>query len=186
MLTQEEINELRAYKDTADDVNIRFKEIIKQKLCANRKIIHCLDNAELDEDFPDEYLGVNILSRMIFPETQTVPKNYICFKVEFDGVLRDNPEMKNVAVTFTIWCDSKDVDDKETGIARHDLLASLVREEFQHSNCFGTKCVCTYDHEGISGTDYLQRMMVFKLTTPNSILKTTNGIANVINNRVRK
>lgn len=62
-LTEKEIAELRAYRNTPNEDDIRYKQIIKEMLVSNNKIIYLLHNKTLEEAGVenDEYLGDNIL-----------------------------------------------------------------------------------------------------------------------------
>ena len=56
MITPEELRELKDFKINIDNDEIRFKEIIKRKLLANKKILHVLSDKKLEETGaePDE------------------------------------------------------------------------------------------------------------------------------------
>ena len=54
MITKEQEERLFALKAGADDMNIRIKEIIKEKLCAAPELIHVLDTPNMDEDVPED------------------------------------------------------------------------------------------------------------------------------------
>ena len=54
------INQYKNKKKKSND-NIQYKETIKEKLINNPKIIHTLNNKDLDPDCPDDYYGINIL-----------------------------------------------------------------------------------------------------------------------------
>jgi len=71
-LTTEQLQELRAYKITMDDNNIRFKEIIKKTLIDDPLIIYLLNNKELEDENadPSDYLDVNILPYYMIHPTQ--------------------------------------------------------------------------------------------------------------------
>lgn len=62
-LSEQELAELRRYRNEPDEDDVRYKQIIKKKLLANNKIIYLLHNKELEDEEaePDEYLGINIL-----------------------------------------------------------------------------------------------------------------------------
>lgn len=180
MLTQKEIQELRDLKKVTDDDNIRFKEIIKKRLYQNRKIIHCLNNHAIPEDSPDEYIGTNIRPYLFVPDTQSEPLNFICFKSEFDELVKFNDSIKKGRITFVILCESKDVDDKETGIARHDLLGSLIREEFHLKNVFGMTSTCISNKESTTDTNYTTRTLIFEVMGTNSLVHTEDGITSMI------
>lgn len=173
-MTKEEMRKsLYEYKNLMDSDDIRFKEIIKKKLVNNPLIIHVLNNTELDEDEPDEYLGINILPYYMITPTQTNVQNYICFETHFDEEARYNKVMKYGQVTFTILCEQKNIIDKETGIARHDLLGALIMDEFNWTNAFGNQVHCVSDVASVVDTNYACRTLIFEGEFPNSIAKTS-------------
>lgn len=151
--------------------NIQYKEIIKDKLINNPKIIHSLNNPYLDEDCPDDYYWTNIFPYYLLVETQTKNRNYICFETSFDDVSRYNDVMKMGQIIFYIVCDSKDIRDDETGIPRHDLLAALITEVFNWSNDFGTQIKLISDRPMSIDSQYIGRTLIFEQITPNSIVK---------------
>ena len=166
-----------------DDLNIRFKQIVKQKLIADPRIIHVLHNDELDESQPDDYLGVNILSRVNLPEVQAKVKNYICFKVDLIEDLDYNTRKARVQVTFQILCRDSDI-VTEFGIDRHDLLGYLLKDAFHMTDTFWTQCRCVFDQETLTDSHYNGRLIKFELTVPNNMVETRNGVQRNRNNGV--
>jgi hypothetical protein len=166
-----EIQEIIELKKHDENDNIYYKEIIKNKLINNKKIIRSLNNSNLDIDCPADYVGENILPFYLIVETQSEVKNYICFVTSFDEEPRYNKVMKYGQVIFYIICNVKDIYDKNTGIARHDLLAALVTDEFNWTNMFGTQISLVYDKEIAIDNNYVGRTLIFEQTTTNSIIK---------------
>lgn len=166
-----EIQEVIELKKRDENDNIYYKEVIKNKLIENKKIIRSLNNPDLDIDCPADYIGENILPFYLIVETQSKVKNYICFETSFDEVPKYNKIMKYGRVIFYIICDNKDIFDKKTGIARHDLLAALITEEFDWTNLFGTQIHLVSDKPVAIDNNYVGRTLIFEQTTPNSILK---------------
>lgn len=166
-----DILEIIQYKKQKGNDNIQYKETIKDKLIKNTKIIRSLNNNDLDPDCPDDYYGDNILPYYLLVDVQTKTQNYICFETSFDEVARYNKIMKLGQVIFYIICDNKDILDKETGIARHDLLAALITDEFDWSNLFGTQVKLVSDRPMAVDAQYVGRTLVFEQITPNSIVK---------------
>lgn len=171
MNKEEIIKQLNEFKDKLDDDNIRFKEIVKQRLYTNELLIHVLHSLDLNEDSPDEYLGVNIRPSLIIPETQTKPTNYICYKSDFEEHPRYNDFYKIGVLTFVIMCPEEDMIDSETGIARHDLLGAIIKKIFNYTNIFGMQLKCISDRESTTDTHYATRTVIFELTSPNNIYK---------------
>ena len=175
--TKEDSKRLASYKYIVDNDNIRIKEIIKQKLINNDDIIHVLDNKELQEKEAenDEYLWVNIIPSYIIHPTQTDSQNFICYAVGYRDVNRYNDVVKELHITFYILCEQKNLKDRDTGIARHDLLAALIQNEFNYTNFFGRKLKLTQDEESVTDNDYVTRVLTFTQTTDNNITKTKYG-----------
>ena len=167
----DDISKLIECKKKHEKDNIYYKEIVKEKLINNSLIIQTLNNPDLDPDSPADYLGENILPFYLIVDTQTKVKNYICFETSFDEVPRYNNTLKLGQVIFYIICDSKDIYDKKTGIARHDLLAALIQDEFNWTNMFGTQIHIVSDRPSAIDTNYVGRTLIFEQTTPNSIVK---------------
>lgn len=167
----QDIKDIISYKKQKGNDNIQYKEIIKNKLINNSKIIRSLNNNNLDTDCPDDYYGINILPYYLLVDVQTKAQNYICFETSFDEVARYNKIMKLGQVIFYIVCDNKDILDKETGIARHDLLAALITDEFDWSNLFGTQVHLVSDRPTAVDSKYVGRTLIFEQTSTNSIVR---------------
>lgn len=200
---------LNLYATAPDDDNIRFKEMIKGALLTCPELLYALHNKEYESElFDDEgninveydehgelvevygdwslYYNDNIKPYLFLPETQTTSKHYLCYKAGFREIPRFNSVDKIMQVTFVVLCDNKDAIDKETGIARHDLIGSIIRERFNWSNIFGLQCKLVSNEESTTDTNYITRTLVFESTIPNSIVKTENGVTQFINNKVRR
>ncbi len=188
---------LNSYAVFPDDDGVRYKEIIKQELIHCPELLYALNNEELvgelinpdgtinTEGDWDLYFNDSIRPYLFFPESQTTAKNFLCYKVEFDEIPRYNKFEKIGHITFVVLCDVKNIIDFETGIARHDLIASILRERFNWSNIFGTQCKIVNNKETITDTNYVTRTIIFELTTPNSVVSSDSGSPRVINNVVR-
>lgn len=175
--TKEDSKRLASYKYIVDNDNIRIKQKIKEKLLANDDIIHVLDNKELQEAEAenDEYFGVNIRDSYIIPETQVDSQNYICFTVGYRDINRYNDLVKELHITFYILCEQKNLKDRDTGIARHDLLGALIQNEFNYTNYFGRMIQLVQDEESITDNGYVTRVLTFTQTTDNNVTKTKYG-----------
>lgn len=188
------LQKLRAYTETPDDDSIRFKQKIKESLLQCPELLYVLNNpdyeAELFDDDGilmedgewDSYFGDNIRPYLFFPETQTDAKNFVCYKIEFTDTPRENFLMKYGTITFVVLADNKTINDKLTGIARHDLIAAIIREKFNWSNIFGTQCSLVSDREGYTDNNFITRTLVFELTKLNGAVRTKNGKSILINN----
>ena len=197
LTTKEELlNKLRAYADTPDDDNIRYKEKIHDALLNNAELLYALNNEELESELFDEddnllideetgellgevdrYFGdnSNIRPYLFIPDTQTDVKHYICYQVMFDELPRYQNIQKYTEITFNIFVNGKDRTDKLTGIPRHDLIASIIREKFNWSNIFGMQTHLIASKESTTDNNYLVRTLIFQIIDVNSITYTPLG-----------
>lgn len=183
------LDELVKYKKIIDSDDIRYKQIIKEKLVTNDKIIYVLNNKELIESESEnsDYFGINILPYYVISPTQTNVQNFICYEVQFDEEARYNGVIKYGQIIFTILCEQKNNEvttstGSRVGIARHDLLAALIMDEFNWSNCFGNQIHCISDKPSVVDTNYSCRTLIFEGEFPNSIASTKDGKSMVRNN----
>lgn len=125
----------------------------------------------------DRYFGdnSNIRPYLFIPNTQTDVKHYVCYQVMFDEMPRYNNVQKYTTITFNIFVNGKDRTDKLTGIPRHDLIASIIREKFNWSNIFGMQTHLISSKESTTDNNYLVRTLVFQITDTNSITYTPLG-----------
>ena len=183
------LKKLRAYVQTPDDDNIRYKDKIHTALLNNVELLYALNNKDLESELfnedglinidadgnltgnVDEYFGdnANIRPYLFIPDTQTEVKHYICYQVSFDELPRYQNVQKYTEITFNIFVDGKDRTDKLTGIPRHDLIASIIREKFNWSNIFGTQTHLISSKESVTDNNYLVRTLIFQTTDVNSI-----------------
>lgn len=115
--------------------------------------------------------------------------NFLCYTVSFNESPRYNSSEYYLQIIFTIYCSTANEQsvDKETGMARHDLIGSIIRERFASSNIFGTRCKMVSNQEKITDSTFLTRQIVFELTMPNAKVVTPyNGQSEMINHLVRK
>ena len=196
LTTKEELlDKLRAYADTPDDDNIRYKEKIHDALLNNAELLYALNNEELESELfdgnelnidketgkllgeVDRYFGdnSNIRPYLFIPDTQTDVKHYVCYQVAFDELPRYSNVQKYTEITFNIFVNGKDRTDKLTGIPRHDLIASIIREKFNWSNIFGMQTHLISSKESITDNNYLVRTLIFQITDVNSITYTQLG-----------
>ena len=72
--------------------------------------------------------------------------------------------------------------DKLTGLPRHDLIASIIRERFNWSSIFGMQTHLISSKESITDNDYLVRTLVFQIFDLNGIVNTPYGEETYIRN----
>ena len=197
------LNKLRAYADNPDDDNIRYKEKIHDALLNNAELLYALNNEELESELFDEdnnllideetgellgevdrYFGdnSNIRPYLFIPDTQTDVKHYVCYQVAFDELPRYSNIQKYTEITFNIFVNGKDRTDKLTGIPRHDLIASIIRERFNWSSIFGMQTHLISSKESVTDNNYLVRTLVFQVLDLNGIVNTPYGDETYIRN----
>ena len=192
----EMLDKLRAYATNPDDDNIRIKEKIKDTFKHCPELLYALNNKALeselfksdgslnvDEDGEplgewDRYFGENSNIRpfLFIPQVQDTVQNFISYTTFMDETARYNNAVKVMTVTFTIMVEGHNAMDKLTGIARHDLIASIIREKFAWIGVEINTPVPVYDKETVSDNSFVVRTLRFEMTLPNSLVKTTNGI----------
>ena len=205
------LNKLRAYKTTPDDENIQYKKKIEKALMLNPCLLYALNEKSLESELFDDdgninwewnedtkeyeplgewdrYFGgtSNIRPYLFIPDTQTEVKHYICYQVSFDEMPRYQDTLKYTNVTFTIFVHGNDRNDKLTGIPRHDLIASIIRERFNWSNIFGMQTHLVSSKESTTDNNYLVRTLVFQVIDTNGIVNTTNGKTSLSNYQLRR
>ena len=194
LTTKEELlDKLRAYADTPDDDNIKYKDIIRKSLLSCPELLYALNNKELESELFDEdgnllidkdtgellgevdrYFGdnSNIRPSLFIPDTQTTVNSYMCYQVMFDELPRYQNIYKYNEIIFNIFVNGKDRTDKLTGIPRHDLIASIIRERFNWSSIFGMQSKLISSKESITDNDYVVRTLIFQIEDTNSIVYT--------------
>lgn len=184
--TKEDRAALLSFKDAIDSDDIRIKEGIKKILLNNRFIIHVLNNKELEESDaePDDYYNVNILPFYQISPTQHNVQNFLCYEVSYNELNRYNKQVKTLQIIFHILCEQKNVIDKDTGIARHDLLAALIQDQFDWTNYWGNKLYLVSDVASVVDTDYAARTLTFEMQTDNNLVKTKDGVPRLANRDV--
>ena len=205
------LNKLRAYKTTPDDENIQYKKKIEKALMLNPCLLYALNEKSLESELFDDdgninwewnedtkeyeplgewerYFGSNSNIRpfLFIPDTQTEVKHYICYQVAFDEMPRYQDTLKYTNITFTIFVHGNDRYDKLTGIPRHDLIASIIRERFNWSNIFGMQTHLISSKESTTDNNYLVRTLVFQGVDTNGIYNTSNSKTSIVNYGVRR
>lgn len=182
----EMLENLRAYMDNPDDDTIRLKDKIKSMLLQSPKLLWALNDKELETELFNEdgtlnetgewdaYFGDTSLIRpfLFIPETQDIVSNYLCYQASSDENMRHNNTMKYFVITFTILVHEKNSIDKETGIARHDLIASIIRELMAWSSITMASAVPIYEGESVTDNNYITKVLRFQATLPNNLVVT--------------
>ena len=172
-LTEDDIKILRHYKNKPDEDNVRYKEIIKDKLLNNNRIIYLLNDEELIESDAgnDEYFGTCILPYFLIAPVQHKVRHFICFETSFDDTLRHNAALKAQEIIFHIMVEQKDIIVKELGTARHDLIAAEIINMFNGCNDFGNQLKLINCKPSVTDTNYATYTIIFEQYTTNSITR---------------
>lgn len=193
---QELLAKLNALTSVPDDNNIFLKEKVKNALLKSPELLYALHNPDLEdtelfnEDGTINYDGDwtmyygregNIHPYFFLPDTQGKVKHHICYKTEFTDIPKYNQIMCYMNVTFLIMVNIDDPIDQLTGITRHDLIGSIIRERFNWSNIFGSHCNIVSDKESFTDSDYIIRTITLEQETTNNITGIRNGKRQVIN-----
>lgn len=185
--TKEDTAFLRNYRNQLDSDDIKLKEEIKQRLLNDKYIIHVLDNKELQKNDaePDDYFGVNILPYFIIPGVQTDAMNYLCYECSAEPRSRwENVTVeKYQRITFYILCHEKNIIEKTTSLARHDLLAALVTRmmNFEVFSCGRVELIS--DLANITDNYFITRTLIFSAKTDANLVKTIGGKPRIVNHR---
>ena len=171
--TKEDRLALLRFKDAVDSDNIKIKEAVKKLILSNKYIVHVLNNVTLEKENaePIDYYLENIFPYYIITTTQSEVKHFICFETSYKEVKRYEHAVKYMQLIFYILCHEKDNIDADTGIARHDLLAALIQDQFNYTNYFGERIELVEDTSGATDNNYALRTLVFEQITDNNLVK---------------
>lgn len=165
-----------------DDID-SYKYIIMDILTKNQDILKTLHNKDFEQEDKkvngllngDLYKEVNIFNFLKIPDTQSVSKNYICFEVDDMEQVRYNEALITKNITFRTVAFEDDI-KTDWGIARQDLLAMIIKSEFDWSNIFGMHVSKIYDRGRVSEDGYYYRELIYETTVPNNLVnKLKNG-----------
>lgn len=197
---EEMLAKLADWHRNGDDNNIFFKEKIKQELLHCPELLYSLNDKELEKELfnPDGtlneegewdlYFGTtgrgHIRPYLFFPEVQTEVCHYLCYQTQFLDVPEYNKSEVFGQVWFTCYVHGDDPIDQRTGIARHDLIQSVIRERFNWSNIFVNQFTIASDKESISDNNYIVRSTVYEGIVPRMFTKTQYGYTRTIKHEV--
>ena len=157
---------IRDIQNVDDDI-ARKKRIIERMLYSDPDIVEILDNPDIDPESPEDLVYENLFPCLRIPGTQDVSKNFITFTVDDTERIQSNQVMKTQIVQFVVFV-HKDHIKTKYGMARHDLLAYLIRDIFNLSNELGSQMEIVSNREHTTDTDYHTRTLRFELVDNNS------------------
>lgn len=191
------IEKLYSLATLPDDFTIKYKTLIHDTLLKCPELLYALNNKELESELFNEdgslkedgewdrYFGENgsVRPYILIPETNTDTRNYVCYQVGFDDVPTYHKPYCYTQITFTIFVNENNRTDPETGIPRHDLIASIIKGKFNWSSIFGLQTKLISSKESTTDTHFLVRTLIFQIYDLNSISQTPYGEdTRVINN----
>ena len=147
---------------------IKYKNKIISKLIDIPDIFTYIKNTDISK--PSDMIYKNVFPYMKIPDTTTVVKNYICF--DFNARSSNyNDLYKNINITISVICHESDI--KTAYGCRHDVLGSIILENFNWSNFLGLELELYSDMESILEKEYHVRTLQFKNLVLNSL---QNGV----------
>lgn len=172
-----------------DDVT-RFKYLIMKIISENEDILWTLNNKEIESKVVNdmivgqsaEYRDTNIFDYLKVPGIQSEVKNFVCFDVDISEenryggrTLKRNEAFSIVNIIFRTISHEQDC-KTDYGINRQDLLALIIKTQFDWSNIFGNHISKIYDKSRIAENGYYYREFVYECVVPNNLLnKAENG-----------
>lgn len=158
-----------------DDI-FRYKYKIMQMLISNQDILHALHNDELSKGNEiingDLYRNVCIFDFMKLPDNKTEVKNYVCFEV---NDVSSYDSLVNKRIVFRTVSHEDDY-KTDWGISRHDLLASIIKNEFDWSNALGMHFEKESDNGYVTNDGYYYREIIYKIVSPNNTYNKLNNV----------
>lgn len=152
----------RDASEKVDDI-YRSKYKIMKLLTENQDILNTLHNDDLagvDEVINgDTYRDVCIFDFLKLPDNKSEVKNYVCFEIN------DNGWGETTEKTIIFRCVSH-IDDARTdwGIPRQDLLAAIIKNQFDWSNVLGMRLRKDSDNGRVTDDGYYYREVIYRCT----------------------
>ena len=189
------IAKLQAYLSNPDDDCIRIKNLLKERMLKFPELLWALNSpvygdqlfnkdGSLNETGEwDVYFGdsSHIRTFLFIPETQDEVMNYICYQVQTDENMRYDSAMKYLIITFTIFVHEKDSFDRDTGIARHDLIGGIIREMMAWSAITMSHATPIGSSESVTDTNYITKVLRYQAAMPNNLVVTKNNVPTLVN-----
>lgn len=153
-----------------DDI-ARYKHKVMKELTSNIDILRTLHNnnfeSRLNSEHPngDMYRNVNIFDYMKLPSLKDEIQNYICFEVS--TMASYSNDFAAVNVVFRTVSHVNDM-NTDWGIQRHDLLALIIKNQFDWTKVFGKTLIKVSDVGKIGEDDFYYREIVYQCDLPNN------------------
>lgn len=164
-----------------DDIE-RYKYRIMQMLTSNTDLINALHNHELQGHKGDDYRFVNIFNFLKIPNTQSTVKNFVCFEVQDVEQPRYTEGLMTKYIVFRTVSHEDDV-QTDYGIARQDLLALIIKNEFDWSQVFGMHIEKIQDYGKITENGYYYREFIYETTSTNNLVNKARSVHKIKTNQ---
>lgn len=200
------LNKLRDYSTNPDDDIIRVKMKIYKTFLQSPELLYALHEKDLESELFDDdgninwefnneikeyeplgewdrYFGIDapIRPMLFIPGTQTGVHHFICYQVGTDETINANEKI--LETVFTVFVHENDRMDKLTGIPRHDLISSIIREKFAWIGLEIPSTKPIYNKETTTDNHYVVRTLKYQSTVPNDISVTKDGVTSYNNKR---
>ena len=160
--------------DEKSDANVddifRYKYKIMKMLTSNQDILHTLHKDEFiqeDEELNgDLYKDVCIFDYLKLPDLKSDVRNFICFEVNQTGSYDSRINTRIIFRTVSHQDDCK----TDWSISRQDLLAAIIKCDFDWTNALGMHLEKDGDTGGIADGGYYYREITYTVSSPNNIL----------------
>ena len=154
-----------------DDI-ARLKHQVVEELTSNVDLLRAIHNGSLETKISnwenpngDMYRDVNIFDFMKLPSLKDEIFNYVCF--EISSIQSFNNDYTTINIVFRTVSHVSDM-RTDWGIQRHDLLALIIKHEFDWTNVFGKTLIKVSDVGKIGEDDFYYREIVYQSDLPNN------------------
>lgn len=158
------------------DELIRYKHKIMNILLNNDDLLRTLHYSNAIETNNvlngDYYRNVCIFDFLRLPDFKSDVRNYVCFEV------RESNPFDSYITRRLIFRVVSHLDEMITdwGVSRVDLLACIIKNEFNWSNELGITLVKQYDEPSMADNDYYYREISYKMQVQNEAYNKINNV----------
>lgn len=158
------------------DELIRYKHKIMEILLSNEdllKTLHYTNAIETNNVLNgDYYRNVCVFDFLRLPDFKENVKNYVCFE------FRESNPFDSHITRRLIFRVVSHLDEMITdwGVSRVDLLACIIKNEFNWSNELGMTLIKQYDEPSMADDDYYYREISYKIEVPNELYNKINNV----------
>lgn len=154
------------------DYNILYKQRVANVLSKDEDMLRCLHTNEFistkNELNGEVYLNKYLFTYLRLPDNKSSVKNYVCIETEENhGYNYDDKEIINMMVTIRCVVHKDDM-KTDWGVNRADLMASIVKKDFDWSHAAGgLEFQKQQEYSGLANNEYYYRDIVYLIKVPN-------------------